>query len=227
MVYKNTEERKKYDKDYYYKVRKLKYIKHPRIKKTKEQIRETKRLWNKANPDKVREMAKKSREKHKEQRKIDNKKWVENNKSYLKEYRKKNYTGIYGSWYAMKQRCDNPKSIQYKDYGGRGIKYCEKWKSFSGFKEDMVASYKRGLTIEREDNNGNYCKENCRWSTYKEQANNKRNTVFINFNGIKKTINGWAVELGINKNIIKSRYYRGMTIENVLQKKLFRPRKLT
>lgn len=79
----------------------------------------------------------------------------------------------YKSWSSMKHRCDNIDSVDYKYYGRRGISYCEEWKSFENFYRDM-GDRPEGMTLDRKDNNKNYCKDNCKWSTSKEQANNKR-----------------------------------------------------
>ncbi len=72
-------------------------------------------------------------------------------------------TRQYHVWRAMKQRCDNPKNEKYPRYGGRGITYDPKWKTFEGFWEDMAEGYNDILTIDRKDNDGNYTKDNCRW----------------------------------------------------------------
>ena len=66
------------------------------------------------------------------------------NKYNTPEYRKK-YTGLYGTWYALRQRCNNPNNSQYADYGGRGITYPSEWDSFETFKEQMGMGYKRGF----------------------------------------------------------------------------------
>lgn len=81
----------------------------------------------------------------------------------------------YNIWCGMKQRCFYKKYHQYKDYGGRGITMCSEWRdSFEVFWNDMKSTYSDKLTIDRIDVNGNYCQENCRWVTWKQQAKNKR-----------------------------------------------------
>lgn len=81
-------------------------------------------------------------------------------------------------WSAMKQRCENPKHKQYPDYGGRGIQVCSEWsKSFDAFVDWSLANgYSQDLSIDRRDNDGNYCPENCRWADSITQRNNRRDS---------------------------------------------------
>lgn len=83
-------------------------------------------------------------------------------------------TRVYQCWADMKTRCDNFKNKFYKDYGGRGITYCDKWKTFEGFWEDMQETYSDDLTLNRRDNDGNYTKGNCEWDTKNFQGHMRR-----------------------------------------------------
>lgn len=120
-----------------------------------------------------------------------------------------NYTKhrLYNTWGSMKKRCTNPNSSDYYRYGLRGIKVCEKWKYFDNFIHDMEGSYKEGLTLDRIDNNGNYCKENCRWSSPIEQSNNTRRNRFVTYLGKTQTLSQWIRDLNLKSSTIRQRYY--------------------
>jgi len=100
-------------------------------------------------------------------------------------------------WYNMKKRCLNKKDAQYPYYGGRDIKICSQWNNFETFLEDMIPTYKKGLQIERIDNNDGYFPKNCKWVTPIGQANNKRNNHMVTCGGETKTLAQWAKELEI------------------------------
>lgn len=115
---------------------------------------------------------------------------------------------LYKIWLGMKERCLNPNTAHYDCYGGRGITLCEEWLDYPKFKEWAINNgYNEGLTIDRIDVNGNYCPENCRWTTKKEQAQNRRTTLHITFNGEIKTIHEWSQIFGIREKLIWSRIY--------------------
>lgn len=102
-------------------------------------------------------------------------------------------TKIYRTWGGMKFRCENTNSKAYPRYGGRGIKVDELWsKSFIEFYKYMGDPPDEKSTIDRIDNSGNYEPGNVRWATWKEQANNRRDTVTIEYNGTSMSISEWA-----------------------------------
>lgn len=126
-------------------------------------------------------------------------------------------TRLYHIWDGMKARCENKKHIAYKNYGGRGITICDEWRnSFEAFYDwAMSHGYQENLTIDRIDNNGNYCPENCRWATTKEQASNKRNNHRITINGQTKTVSEWSKETGLSKDLIRYRVKAGWPVEKL------------
>ena len=125
----------------------------------------------------------------------------------------------YSCWKGINKRCYNKNDKSYVRYGGRGIAVCKEWRSsFVNFVNDMP-NYKKGLTIERIDNYGNYCKDNCKWATNKEQANNKRNNRVISFEGKTQTLAQWSEETGLDHKTISGRLDKyHWTIEKSLTK---------
>lgn len=110
----------------------------------------------------------------------------------------------YSIWSSMKDRCFVKTHHAYKDYGGRGITVCERWiNSFDDFIEDMGKRPSNRHTLDRIDNNQNYTPENCRWTTMKEQCNNRRNNRILECNGIKKSLAEWVTDLGISRSSLK------------------------
>lgn len=116
-------------------------------------------------------------------------------------------TPIYRVWFNMKTRCSNRRITDYHRYGGRGISVCEKWQRFAGFFEDMGPTYQDGLTIERIDNDAGYTRENCRWATKREQANNRRSNRWFTIDGETKTLEQWIRTVGLNSSLVRSRFY--------------------
>lgn len=120
-------------------------------------------------------------------------------------------TKLLSVYSAMKGRCYNPSDGKYYRYGARGIKMCDEWKNNPSafFNWALSNGYSEGLSIDRIDNDGNYCTENCRWVDALTQANNKSSNHYYTYEGVTKTISQWAKELGQNYATIKRRIYDG------------------
>jgi hypothetical protein len=117
----------------------------------------------------------------------------------------RNSSPIYNVWCSMKQRCNDKNCKSYPNYGGRGISICERWNDFKNFSDDMFPTYKKSLTIDRINVNGNYEPNNCRWATQKTQMNNTRRNVFIEYNGEIDTVTNICNKYSINYTTIQSR----------------------
>lgn len=126
-------------------------------------------------------------------------------------------TKVYAVWACMKHRCSNPNAQGYKNYGGRGIRVCDRWQKFENFIEDMGFP-PEGCSIDRIDNNGNYEPSNCRWATQKQQSSNHRKNVYIEYNGETMT----ASEFGRRHNLciqtVLDRTHQGWSAQQILER---------
>lgn len=126
-------------------------------------------------------------------------------------------TRLYGIWEDMKSRCLNSNNRRYSNYGGRGISISEKWNNYLEFHNWAINNgYSENLTIDRINVNGNYEPSNCKWSTQKQQANNRTNNVYITFENKTLTRQQWSEILGFEKHVLKNRIKRNWSIERAL-----------
>jgi hypothetical protein len=126
-------------------------------------------------------------------------------------------TKLFARWQAMRKRCYYKNLLQYPDYGGRGIKVCDRWQSFENFYADMGDPPSDKHSIDRIDNNGDYCPENCRWATRSEQNNNARRNHILEYNGESMTIAQWEQRLGFKQGVLRNRINAlGWNIERAL-----------
>jgi hypothetical protein len=139
----------------------------------------------------------------------------------------------YQNYISMKYRCENPNSNMFRHYGGRGVTVCERWRNdFWAFYEDMGPRPENtdGVrwSIDRIDVNGNYEPHNCRWSNDDQQARNKRDTVYFEYNGVRLSSQEWAKILGCEIPALTMRRKRGWTDTEIISTpiaKPYRPRK--
>lgn len=107
------------------------------------------------------------------------------------------WTRTYTAWYSMRQRCNNPNTIGWVYYGGKGIQVCSEWNDFVVFLADMGEAPSPKHSIDRIDNSLNYSPKNCRWATKIEQDNNRTSNVVVTYGGRTQNIKQWSDELGI------------------------------
>lgn len=121
-------------------------------------------------------------------------------------------------FYHMKDRCYNKNDSRYADWGGRGIAICEEWlENIDDFVQWAISSgYEIGLTIDRIDNDGNYCPENCRWVTIKENNQNRRSSRYFTINGETKNLQQWCDFYSIRRSTVDVRLKLGWDIEKAL-----------
>ncbi len=116
----------------------------------------------------------------------------------------------------MIQRTTNPRTKQFKDYGGRGITVCSEWQEFSAFLADM-GERPRGLLLDRTDNDKGYSKGNCRWATRAQQQTNQRRTRWLTVDGVTKPLAVLAHEAGLYPTLVRNRIAKGWSPERALQ----------
>lgn len=122
----------------------------------------------------------------------------------------------YYSWAGLIQRCTNPKSECWADYGGRGIKVCERWRDFRNFLADMGEKPRGRYSIDRIDNSRGYEPDNCQWATDQEQARNSRHNRMLTFRGQAKCVAEWSDMTGIPAQVIYTRLFQGWDTRKVL-----------
>lgn len=129
------------------------------------------------------------------------------NSSIRKYTLKQTSSRLYTIWNSIKGRCYVVSCGSYKDYGAKGISMCDEWKEdyISFYNWAVSNGYSDELTIDRIDYTGNYEPSNCRWVSYKEQANNKSSNVLITFNGITHTLSEWCGIVGIKQATLNHR----------------------
>lgn len=122
----------------------------------------------------------------------------------------------YGIWKGMRSRCYNRSHQDYRLYGGRGIKVCERWSDFANFLSDVGRCPNPSLSIERIDNDGDYEPGNVRWATAKDQARNRRTNRRLEFRGRSLTLIEWAEVSGVPYDTVRARADRGWSAEDIL-----------
>ena len=130
-------------------------------------------------------------------------------------------TPEYKSWQELIGRCTNLNNKAWSNYGGRGIKVCDRWlgeNGFVNFLNDMGERPSPKHSIDRIDVNGNYEPSNCRWATVKEQCNNRRTNIKITYNNETKTLSEWCEFYNMNYNNVRFAYHKGKSFEYIISK---------
>lgn len=129
----------------------------------------------------------------------------------------------YICWRGIIQRTSDPNFKWWHRYGGRGIKVCDRWKKFSNFLDDMGRKPSNKLSIERINNDGDYCPENCKWATIFEQSRNKRSNRIYELNGVKMNIVDWGKMSGISYQVLSARINKqGLSFKEAMKKPLYK-----
>ena len=122
----------------------------------------------------------------------------------------------YAAWVGARVRCENPSAPHFHRYGGRGITFHPEWQEYAAFLRDVGNPPKKGMTLDRIDNEKGYEPGNVRWATRKEQANNRSTNVLIEHNGETRTLKQWAEHLGYKYGLVASRWKKGIRGEALL-----------
>lgn len=138
------------------------------------------------------------------------------------------HTRQYNILRLMIDRCYNPSSLAYKNYGARGISVCPEWLDVENgvrnfYEWSLENGYRHDLTIERIDRDGNYCPENCTWVTMEEQANNKRNNIRINIYGQPMTFYEISNTFNIDIKELREQYHRGYDYMDYIHQSMYQP----
>lgn len=132
---------------------------------------------------------------------------------------------LYETWSGIKDRINNPNNPGWHNYGGRGIKICDRWKdSFQNFIDDMGPRPSDKHSIDRIDNDGDYCPDNCRWATRKQQANNKQTSISITIGNQTKPISEWCKHYKIKYATALWRFNHGWAIDKIFSVRAYRGR---
>ena len=128
-------------------------------------------------------------------------------------------TRVYGIWEHIIQRCENPNDRNYKNYGARGIKVCKEWHNSAAFISWALENgYADNLSIDRIDNDGDYCPQNCRWADLDTQRNNTSRNHYIDVFGERITLKQAATKYGVNYWTLKTRIRRGVEPERAIRR---------
>jgi hypothetical protein len=142
----------------------------------------------------------------------------------------KGLDGTYNTWRSMRARCMNKTHQVFQRYGGRGITVCERWMVYANFLQDMGPK-PDGMSLDRVDNDGDYCRENCRWASAKENSRNRRSSRLINIDGVVKPLAEWVelvAEPSLTYATIHFRIQSGWSAHEALTKpSRLKPNRLT
>lgn len=120
-------------------------------------------------------------------------------------------------YYGMRGRCENPAPSEYRNYGARGVRVCDEWRTLKAFHDWAMASgFAPGLEIDRIDPDGDYSPANCRWVTPRQNSNNKRNNVYLTGRGFTGTISQCAARFGVKYTVLYQQLRQGKPLDEAL-----------